>query len=198
VLFGATHCQEAPGVFLSDSDSFETPLGEIFVDRRIGDELHSCSTIFETNDIPHLEEYSLELLMPFIQYCFPGASIVPVLMGKKTPPVSKALAGAFNVVFRAASDETLFALSTCLSKNDDEKKAIAQAELFVKLLLEGDGEEIEKAHIRGEITACGAPYAAALLRSGLLGGKKCRALSPEIQSAHYDSGWFCYGSFAID
>jgi AmmeMemoRadiSam system protein B len=44
------------------------PLGDLPVDRESGEELASCSTIFEINDMPHLREFSIEVLLPFAKY----------------------------------------------------------------------------------------------------------------------------------
>jgi AmmeMemoRadiSam system protein B len=197
VLMGAVHDPAQAGVAFSTSDSFDTPLGEIQVDSKVCEELASCSTLFELNDHPHLREFSLEVLLPFVKYCLPGARIVPVLMGKTVPGLIKALAGALHVVFAGDWKNTLFVISTCLSKNGDKDAAISQAKFFTGLLAKGDGEEIEKARAEGKTSACGDLLAAAFLESGLAKGLSCRKLQKALGESDCGCGYVCFGSLGF-
>ncbi|MDR1353892.1 MAG: AmmeMemoRadiSam system protein B [Treponema sp.] len=180
VLLGGIHEYGITGLFLSESDYFETPLGEILVDSELGSELASCSTLFMINDIPHLSEHTIEVQLPFVKYCFPGAAIVPVLMGAG-PGASlsilvSGLAQALKLVFESRLDSTLFVVSANVSNYDDENTALSGAEACVKMLIEKRGGDFLRAVERGEINSCGSPSAAALLESGLLEGRKGRLI----------------------
>ncbi|MDR1277496.1 MAG: AmmeMemoRadiSam system protein B, partial [Treponema sp.] len=128
VALGPIHGAVGPGVFLSDSDYFETPLGRLPVDLRMGDEILSRDSRFELNDIPHLREHSLEVLLPFIKYCFPETSIVPILMGGSQPALISALAAVLRTVFEPLMSDTLLVVSCNLSVNNDAGRAKTQAE----------------------------------------------------------------------
>ncbi|MDR0402289.1 MAG: AmmeMemoRadiSam system protein B [Treponema sp.] len=197
VLLGAIHDPLRTGLFLSNSDFFETPLGELPVDGKSCEELASCSTVFEINDIPHLREFSIEVLLPFVKYCFPGVSIVPVLMGVYSPRLIKGLAGALNVVFGENRGETLFVISSCLSKNKNSETAFAQADRFVTLINEGNGGAIGNEFPGGALSACGAPLAAACLECGLL-VKKQNTLLSDIRQIPGEDGYVCYGSMVLE
>lgn len=166
------------------------------MDRESGEELASCSTIFEINDIPHLREFSIEVLLPFVKYCFPGVSIVPILMGFYSPLLVKGLAGALNVVFGKNRDKTLFVISTCLSKNQNSRTAFTQADRFVALINEGNGDVIGNEFGGGLLSACGAPLAAACLECGLLTNRQHTLLS-DIRQIPGEGGYVCYGSMAL-
>jgi AmmeMemoRadiSam system protein B len=196
VLLGALHDPIRTGLFLSNSDFFETPLGDIPVDGAACEELASCSTVFEINDMPHLREFSIEVLLPFVKHCFPGASIVPILMGFYSPRLIKGLAGALNVVFGENGGKTLFVVSTCLSKNKNSGTAFTQADRFIALLNEGNGAAIGNEFRDGSLSACGAPLAAACLECGLL-AKKNDALLSGIQQIPGEGGYVCYGSMVF-
>jgi AmmeMemoRadiSam system protein B len=181
VLLGGIHESGTTGLFLSESDYFETPIGKLPVDFELGLELASCSTSFVINDIPHLGEHSIEVQLPFVKYCFPGASIVPVLM-RSNPGASRlalisGLAQALKLVFESRIASTLFVISTNVSiygdkKHDDEEAALSGAEACVRMLTEKRTEDFLRAVNRGEINSCGSPSAAALLESGLLEGRQ--------------------------
>jgi AmmeMemoRadiSam system protein B len=167
-LMGPIHDRNETGVFLSDSDCFETPLGNLPVDRRRGDEILACSPLFEQNDIPHLREHSLEVLLPFIKYSFPDASIVPILLGGSQPSLISALAGALRRVLEPLMGETLLVVSCNLSMNNDEQLARLQAEECVRLLLKKDSVRFNAGLRNGQLNPCGGALAAVLLESGLV------------------------------
>jgi AmmeMemoRadiSam system protein B len=197
VLLGAAHEETRGGVFLSYSHTFGTPLGAIPVDGAATEALASCSTMFEMNDIPHLRESSLEVLLPFVAYCFPSAPIVPVLMGGCTPSLIKALASALAVTFGAKANETVFIISSCLSRGGRSETVFAQADLFTRLVLERCGRALGERFLDGRVSGCGAPLAAAFLESGLADRRVSRPLSGARQIP-VSNGFVCYGSFALE
>jgi AmmeMemoRadiSam system protein B len=168
VILGVIHDKNETGIFLSESDSFMTPLGYLPVDRELSSVLLSCNPLFEQNDIPHLREHSIEVLLPFIKYCFPQVSIIPILMGNGNQIFISALARALRLVFGPIMDDTLVVVSCNLSKNNDEELARVQAEECVRLLLEKNAASFSAGIQNGRISACGAELAACLLESGLV------------------------------
>jgi len=81
VIFGAAHgyLGQPPAVY--DKGSWLTPLGEIGIDEALARAIiESKAAISDTDH--HNSEHSMEVQVPFIQYLFPKAQIVPIL----TPP----------------------------------------------------------------------------------------------------------------
>jgi len=87
VLFGATHGYfgNMPAVY--DTGSWMTPLGEAAIDEELATAVLESGAAVGDSDA-HNSEHSLEVQVPFIQYLFPGAKILPVL----TPPAEQAIA----------------------------------------------------------------------------------------------------------
>jgi AmmeMemoRadiSam system protein B len=188
VLLGSIHDRKKEdGIFLSESHSFRTPLGDLPVEQYISGEFDSCSTAFEINDIPHLREHSLEVLLPFVKYCFPGTSIVPILMGNPRPPAISALAQALRIVLEPVMDETLLIVSCNLAVNGDEAKALSQSEECMRLLIEKNGAAFCESLFQGQISPCGGGLAASLLKSGLLDSMRPRFVSKSLIHAKGDN-----------
>jgi AmmeMemoRadiSam system protein B len=192
VLMGTIHTSPEEQIFLSDSSFFETPLGNLSVDPEIGEELASCSTLFEINDIPHLKEHSLEVLLPFIKFCFPGTAIIPILMGSSRISLVSALARALHIVFEPLMDRVLFVVSSNLSKNNDENLAFIQAKECIRLLQEKETDKFIAGIYDGRISACGASLIAALLESGILNHREVRSLTDPMGKAYEDGGQTVY------
>jgi AmmeMemoRadiSam system protein B len=168
VVMGPIHDRRGDGLFLSNSHSFETPLGNIPVDQEISGELKSCSPFFEVNDIPHLQEHSIEVLLPFVKYCFPRASIVPVLMGRRREVVIAALARALRVVFEPLMEDTLLVVSCNFSSDSNHAVSLDMAEECMRLIAGKKAGEFSAALLCGRLNACGGGVVAGLLQSGLL------------------------------
>ena len=61
--------------------AFRTPLGDAMVDKEIAGQLLNEDPDCVTDIKPHETEHSVETQIPFIQYLFPNAKIVPVIIG---------------------------------------------------------------------------------------------------------------------
>ncbi|MDR0501716.1 MAG: AmmeMemoRadiSam system protein B [Treponema sp.] len=199
VMLGPIHDKREEGLFLSNSHSFYTPLGKILVDRNLSEELEFCGNYIETNDIPHLGEHSIEILLPFVKYCFPRASIVPVLMGQPAAQYIKDLAQALHTVISPILDETLIVVSCNLSCSNDQKEARNSAEECLRLFSEKDSEALANAILDGSLNACGGGLVASLLESGLLDGKNsCPAADCMISAVGSENNTVFYSAVSFE
>ena len=86
VIFGAAHSCLSTLPAVCDRGVWQTPLGDIFVDEELAEAVLSTGSAVSDFDA-HLSEHSIEVQVPFIQYLFPGAKILPILV----PPVDQAI-----------------------------------------------------------------------------------------------------------
>ena len=86
VVFGATHGYFGRSPAVYDSGSWITPLGETSVDEELASAILDSGAVVSDPDA-HGHEHSIEVQVPFIQYLFPGARLLPVL----TPPAEQAI-----------------------------------------------------------------------------------------------------------
>jgi AmmeMemoRadiSam system protein B len=163
VIMAPTHREIDDDVVFPESAYFRTPLGSIPVAQDLIEELLSCSTLFLRNDIPHMEEHCIEVLLPFMQVLFPQAQLVPILLNKKNLKNIKALANALQLIFSNTCDKVLFVVSSNMAFNLKEKAAEEEARHFIELIVTQKEKEILNGLVKKEITACGANAVAALL-----------------------------------
>ena len=86
VLFGAMHrgIAQVAGIFAHGA--WQTPLGDIPIDERLAERVLAGTNLIEPNAQIHVDEHSLEVIVPFIQYLFPSAKILPIAV----PPLANA------------------------------------------------------------------------------------------------------------
>jgi len=86
-LFGASHGYfgQSPAVY--DKGNWLTPLGSVAVDEELADAVIEKKAAVG-NLQAHISEHSIEVQVPFIQYLFASAKILPILV----PPIEEAVA----------------------------------------------------------------------------------------------------------
>ena len=160
--------------------------------------LEGCSTRFIKNDIPHLEEHSIEIQLPFVQYFFPKADILPILIGKPSQANITMLARALETVFAETFDSTLIVISSNLCAYSNEKEASHSVELLFDLIEKKDAIELLNRLNQKEIKACGAGGIASLFLMNLP-ELEVKLLSSSTGKKHInDEGRIVhYGAFAF-
>ena len=100
VIFGTAHgyLGQPPAVY--DKGAWLTPLGEIAIDKELADAVLESKTAVSDREA-HDSEHSMEVQVPFIQYIFPEAKILPIL----TPPSEQAIQLGEIVASLIASDD---------------------------------------------------------------------------------------------
>ncbi len=142
VVLGPWHGANEQGVFLPESNVFRTPLGDLRVDDEICDELESSGTVFVRNDIPHMEEHSIELQLPFMKRLFPEALLIPILVGGHDRRLPASLSRALDLTIEEYGDSMAVVASSNLSSSFNPDEAAARSDRIVAALERGDAEAL--------------------------------------------------------
>ncbi len=109
ILLGPSHYVGIKGAALSKDDSFETPLGQVPVNKEISAKLAALPG-FGYNNAAHAKEHSLEVQLPFLQKVLKDFAIVPIVYGNADPAeIARALEPYLK------SENTLLVVSADLS-----------------------------------------------------------------------------------
>jgi AmmeMemoRadiSam system protein B len=109
VLLGPSHRVPLIGVAAPSAELFNTPLGDIPIDRAVVSDLCKLAQV-TIDDEPHRREHSLEVHLPFLQESLDAFQLVPLVVGR-TPAEQVA-----EVINRAwGGPETLIVVSSDLS-----------------------------------------------------------------------------------
>jgi MEMO1 family protein len=109
--------------FLSSADYFQTPLGQVPVDREMVDKMMKFNKGIVSSEAVHSKDHSVEVQLPFLQMLGKKCKIVPVMFGNPTVKNCRILADA---IVAAAGDKKVFVLSSTDMSHyptyDDAKK----------------------------------------------------------------------------
>jgi AmmeMemoRadiSam system protein B len=109
VLLGPAHHVPVRGLAACDVEAFETPLGEVPIDRTAIAQLLTLPQV-EFVDDAHSREHSLEVHVPFLQEVLDDFSLIPLVIGNAT---ADQVAEVIELLW--GGPETLFVISSDLS-----------------------------------------------------------------------------------
>ena len=183
-LMGPSHYVGFHGVVLSPDEKFETPLGDLTVDRQTVEDLLQFPMFEESREV-HQKEHSLELQLSFIRRVFGGVPIVPLIVGLLTDPGDVRLIG--QIIRRYVREDDLVVVSSDFThygprydyvpfpaEEAQEKLAKLDLEAF-HCLEDADLFAFLEFHDRTRCTICGF-YPTAVLLSMLPPGAKAELL----------------------
>lgn len=139
-IIGPSHYKLFNGAHISAADCFETPLGEVELNKNIISRLKDnplCVTVSGVDE----KEHCLEVQLPFLQVLLNGFTIVPILTGKIDP---SALAG---MLLPFIDDTVLVIASSDLSHFFNQDKARGVDDESIRTIMTG--------HTDGFIDGCG-------------------------------------------
>lgn len=124
------------------SGNYETPLGEINVDVALGKKLVESSTLFSNYEEAHLNEHSLEVELPFLQYKLGSDfTLIPIILGTNEPKHCKEIANKLEPYF---TPENLFVVSTDFSHYPEYNTAYKTDERTAEAICHNDPEFLLK------------------------------------------------------
>ena len=119
ILLGPAHRVGFYGLAASSADYFETPLGQVALDRDAIDQVVKLSEVF-VYDHAHEQEHCLEVHLPFLQETLGEFKLVPLVVGSATP---EEVADALDTLW--GGPETAIVISSDLSHYLDYDSARA-------------------------------------------------------------------------
>jgi hypothetical protein len=124
IILGASHRHHFPGASIYHQGHYQTPLGKVKVNRSLAKQLTDSYPVFQFPPEAHLQEHSLEVQLPFLQYHLPKSpAILPILLGTTDAEECAAIAEALHSLF---TPRNLFIISSDFSHYPPFETAIVE------------------------------------------------------------------------
>jgi AmmeMemoRadiSam system protein B len=155
VVIGPAHYVALRGIAIPTVSAFETPLGEVEVDR---DALMQLSDLpfVRDNDAAHAPEHALEVELPFLQMALGQFRLVPLVVGEATPSQA---AAALQRLW--GGSETLVVISSDLSHYYDYETARRLDAATAGIIERGEWPQLTSDNACGFLAVAGLLTAAA-------------------------------------
>ncbi|MEI8011413.1 MAG: AmmeMemoRadiSam system protein B [Candidatus Omnitrophota bacterium] len=160
IILAPTHHFSFKGASVWAKGSFTTPLGTVAVDEDFAARLLAADTVFTFRKdvfkgVPGRPENSVETQIPFIQRTFPGAKIVPVIVGYPPDPAGAiAIARALAAV-AGAREDVLVVVSVDQSHFHPLKEAEMIDRAGLEAIEKGDMNALWAGHAAGRMEVDG-------------------------------------------
>ncbi len=162
IVVGPSHRAAFHGVSVFSSGGYETPLGIVPVAEELAKRIKRKSSL--VSDIPaaHLQEHSLEIQLPFLQYALGNFSFVPLVMGDQDASTCQELAQAIYDSIKGM--KVLIVASSDLSHFHSYNEATKLDGVVLRHLKNSDAAGLLDSLRSENAEACGGgPMAVALL-----------------------------------
>jgi len=122
VVLGPNHTGLGPDVAVAPHEAWQTPLGEVPVDRELGALLCAELPAAQLEATAHWREHSIEVQLPFLQHCQPELRVLPVCLRHLSFAACLALGEALaRAVVRAGEPVGLVASSDMTHYEPDDR-----------------------------------------------------------------------------
>jgi AmmeMemoRadiSam system protein B len=122
VIVGPSHYVSFSGASIYAGSAYETPLGEVPIDRDICQLLQKNNSSISTYPQVHQKEHSIEVILPFLQESLKDFSIIPIVVGQCDLFTIQALANTLATV--CEKESTVVIASSDFSHFFDAKTAV--------------------------------------------------------------------------
>jgi AmmeMemoRadiSam system protein B len=175
ILVGPSHYVAFDGASIWPDGAFETPLGELRVDRDLAQALIAASPLIHDRPAAHAREHSLEMQTPFLAALARDLPIVPIVMGQQTRETACDLADA--IVHAAAGRRVLLVASSDLSHFYDAPTAARLDAQVIEAVEMGDPDMLmARIEARPDHACGGGPMVTVLRAARALGATSSRVL----------------------
>ncbi|OYT39476.1 MAG: AmmeMemoRadiSam system protein B [Desulfurococcales archaeon ex4484_58] len=156
IVIGTNHTGLGSLVSVYPSGKWITPLGELRVDCELAEEIVYNSELAELDTDAHLEEHSVEVQLPFIQYIFGNdIYILPIVLGLHSYETAEDLAKAINKATTKLNRDTIIIASSDLNHYDPYDITVEKDHKAIEKILSLDSREFYETIINNHITVCG-------------------------------------------
>ena len=172
VVLAPSHRGRFGGASVIDSGIYETPLGQLEIDEKVGNLLLN-ENYFSFIKEAHSAEHSLEVQVPFLQCVLDDFKIVPVVMGSWDINACRVIADGLYNCLKYETRKTAVIISTDLSHYHPYESAVKIDRVFIDALKTFDEEKIDNVIASNKAEACGhGPILSGLMLCKKMGAHK--------------------------
>ncbi|MFA5389004.1 MAG: AmmeMemoRadiSam system protein B [Candidatus Omnitrophota bacterium] len=192
VILGTNHTGSGEKFSIMTSGSWATPLGEVKIDSEIAGSILKETPLLKEDALAHLQEHSIEVEVPFLQYLRSDIKIVPISIApyaglSECRTLGENIANGFKKVGRPG----IFIASTDMTHYESKENAQEKDRLAIDAISSMDEEKLYNAVKKNNISMCGLAAVCTLISACRnLGAKKSGLVKYQTSgdiSGDYDS-----------
>ena len=181
IILGSNHSSYGANFALMKNSLWKTPIGEALVDDNFANKLLKESNLVEFDAIPHEDEFSIEVQLPFLLHKFGDVNILPIVINNQIPDETllESCRIVGNSIAKLMKREGNWKLigSSDLSRNIEVEKTERIDKLLLKAIAKLDVKGFFNAINKMNVDVCGyGAIATTIFVAKGLGAKKAQVL----------------------
>jgi hypothetical protein len=163
VILGPSHTGAgAPFSILTDG-AWRTPLGDVQVDKELAKAILANSTHLKEDRAAHLQEHSIEVQLPFIQYFKPDIKFVPIVLSHTNAAIYRSIGIAIAKAIKDTGKEVVIVASGDMNHYESQKVTHTKDRQAIESILKLEPVELLQRVHDFNISMCGYGTAACLI-----------------------------------
>jgi AmmeMemoRadiSam system protein B len=194
VILGPNHTGYGYPVSLWLGVDWNTPLGEVEINKELGQSL--LGKVIKADETAHIHEHSIEVQLPWLQHLYKKVKIVPMIMLSQDIETARTVGKAIS----QAGDNLIIIASSDFTHYEPYSVAMEKDNSLIEAIVDLDEEELYERCERFNCTMCGyGPVASAIVAAKEMKAKQASLL--KYATSGDTSGDFSqvvgYGSIVI-
>jgi len=177
VLIGPNHTGHGVESSVFNSGSWQMLAGEVEIDETLANNILQNSEFLQPDTKAHINEHSLEVQLPFIQYFNPHAKIVPIILRTGYIEVCKDIGRAIYTAIKGSAKKVLIVASTDMTHYEPHDLAKKKDKLAIDEILALNADGVFGTVQKYGISMCGyVPVTVAIIAARGLSATSCKLI----------------------
>ena len=173
VILGPNHTGMGQPFSILTEGYWRTPLGDVEIDTKLGQKILGKSNHLEEDYIAHINEHSIEVQIPFLQYFKRDVKIVPIVLAHSKIDIYKEIGKSIAEVIQESDSGVVIIASSDMTHYESLKSARQKDTKAINAILDLNEDELMKNVRDLNITMCGyAPGIALITAAKELGAQR--------------------------
>jgi AmmeMemoRadiSam system protein B len=171
------HGLGAPFAVMAEGD-WRMPWGDISINEKLANLLIEESKWLRADDQAHVQEHSVEVQLPFIQYIKPDAEFVPIVLGRADFATCEEIGTAIARAIKKFARPVVIIASTDMTHYESQESAQQKDQLAIERIRSLDPSGLLKIVDENNISMCGViPTTITLIAAKELGATTANLIS---------------------
>jgi len=163
VILGPSHTGVGEPFSILTEGTWRTPLGDVEIDTVLAKAILANSSHLREDRLAHLQEHSIEVQLPFIQYFRPDIKFVPILLSHTSAAIYRSIGMAITKAIKDTAKKVVIVASGDMNHYESQKITHTKDRQAIESILKLEPVELLERVRDFKISMCGYGTVACLI-----------------------------------
>jgi AmmeMemoRadiSam system protein B len=146
IIAGSAHSPYEEGIFFPESTYFVIPGATLSVDTALQEYLFQKVENLKMNDLPHLEDHSIEMQLLFASHFFPGIPILPFIISGCSKTTIETALKLMKAIVPLMDQSAVLVISSDFAVSNTPEECDALSRKFIDSLVASECTHLDDSH----------------------------------------------------